>query len=270
MLAVDRRLLDVARFEDRVAAARGELAGDPGARPRPPRGRARRVARTGARRRRRRGLGAAGGGAVGRAAPGGAGDPLRRPARPRPPRRGGRRARAHGRRAPAPRGLRPAADDRPLPQRPPGRRAARVPPDAERCSPTSSGSTRRRSSSSCRRAILNHDPELAAPASPWTPPVSVAAAARRAGRPRGAEPGPSPVPLPGGGRCGRAAGRSSAATASSAELHRIWATITTGGTHLALLAGRGRRRQVAPRRPLRRRRSTASAPSSCGAGRRPR
>ena len=30
MLAVDRQLLDAARFEDRVTAARGDLAGDPG------------------------------------------------------------------------------------------------------------------------------------------------------------------------------------------------------------------------------------------------
>ena len=40
-LAVDRQFLDVARFEDRVTAARTELGSDPGSRARPPRSRAR-------------------------------------------------------------------------------------------------------------------------------------------------------------------------------------------------------------------------------------
>ncbi len=83
--------------------------------------------------------------------------------------------------------------------------------------------------------ILNHDPELAAPASPWTPPVSVAATVAPAVE-RGAEPGPSPVPLPAAiVRTGTGAfvGRDG----QLAELHRIWKDITQGGTHIALLQG---------------------------------
>ena len=66
-------------------------------------------------------------------------------------RRGRHRARAHDRRAPAARGLRASADARPLPLRPPGRRAARVLAARERCSPTSWASIRRPSCRRCRR-----------------------------------------------------------------------------------------------------------------------
>ncbi len=83
--------------------------------------------------------------------------------------------------------------------------------------------------------ILNHDPELAAPASPWTPPINVAAVAEPVETPS-AEPETSPVPLP--GAVVRAA--SSAFVGRDrqlAQLHRIWDEITTGGTHAVLLQG---------------------------------
>ena len=184
---------------------------------RPGRGAARRrsgsgrVARSGARRRRRRGVGPAGRGALGRAAPGSPGDALRRPARPRPSRRGGRRAGADDRRAPAPRGVRPAPDDRPVPHRPPGRRAACVHPDARRAS-EELGLDPTPELSELQTAILNHDPSLAAPV---PVPRGVAAVGVAAGR-APAEPAPAGVAR-GPARTGRARRRrrrSSAATSS--------------------------------------------------------
>ena len=94
VLAVDRELLDAARFEDRVAAAARRSAGDPDAA----------LAHLDAALGEWRGpvladvadedWARSGRGALGRAAPGGAGGPVRRPARARTPRRGGGRARA--------------------------------------------------------------------------------------------------------------------------------------------------------------------------------
>ncbi len=195
VLAVDGDVVDASRFEDRVAEARAALHDDPGTALAPRRGGSGRVARSGARRRRRRGVGPAGRRALGRAPPGSPGDALRRPARPRPSRRGGRRAGAHDRRAPAARGVRPPPDDRPVPQRPPGRRAARVLATRAPCSPTSSASIRRPSCPSCRRRSSTTIPTSPRPcwcrgaSPPW-----------RHSRARRAEPAPqpaSPVALPG-------------------------------------------------------------------------
>ena len=83
--------------------------------------------------------------------------------------------------------------------------------------------------------ILNHDPELAAPASPWTPPVGAAAVAEPVEAPS-AEPETSPVPLP--GAVVRAAGSAFVGRDRQlAQLHRIWDEITSGGTHAVLLQG---------------------------------
>ena len=194
------------------------------------------MARSGARRRRRRGVGPAGRGALGRAAPGGAGDALRRPARPRPARRGGRRARAHDRRAPAARGVRPPPDDRPLPQRPPGRRAARVLAHAGRA-------RRRARPRSDARAVRPADGDPQPRSRAWPRPCrcrrGVAAvdvtADRAAGRSTGAAAGVARRPARTGRarRCRRVRRPRRAARPPA----RLWSTSLAGGSHIALLVG---------------------------------
>ena len=94
--------------------------------------------------------------------------------------------------------------------------ALRVYAGRARSSPTSSASTRRPSSPSCRPRILNHDPDLAAPASSWTPPADDG---RRRPRSRRADPpasaSPVPLPGPGGARRGRPVRRSRASSSTS-------------------------------------------------------
>ena len=86
--------------------------------------------------------------------------------------------------------------------------------------------------------ILNHDPDLASPASPWIPPADVAAVAAAAPATTGgaSTPPASPVPLPAAvTRSGTGAfvGRDS----HLAEMHRWWKQIVEGGTHVVLLQG---------------------------------
>ena len=78
-------------------------------------------------------------------------------------------------------------------------------------------------------AILNHDPDLAAPA-------AIAPGHRRAATVTAPSPGPSPVPLPGpavrvGG--GEFVGRET----QLAALRRIWERVLSGQSHLALVVG---------------------------------
>jgi DNA-binding SARP family transcriptional activator len=84
-------------------------------------------------------------------------------------------------------------------------------------------------------AILKHDPDLAAPASTWTPPATaVERAAEAASAP--APPGPSPVPLPGPAM--RAArGELVGRDVQLDELRRVWAMTSGGASHLALVQG---------------------------------
>ena len=241
-----------------------------GRRPRPPRGRARRVARSGARRCRRRGLGAVGGDAVERAAHGGAGGALRRTARPRPPRRGRRRARAHRRGEPAPRGLRPAADDRPLPQRPPGRRAARV----FRQTRTLLADELGLDPTPALVELQARDPQPRSRAGGAGKPVDPS----RSAWPRSAEPvDERRAPSRRRRRCRCRAPVVRAASGAFvgrdrqlAQLHRIWDERHDGRD--ARRPARKARPAPASRAsaPASPRRPTAAAPSSCGAGRRPR
>ena len=166
------------------------------------------------------------------------------------------RARADGRRAPAARGVRPAADGRPLPQRSPGRRAARVHPDARTVLADELGldptpelvdaadrdpqprSRPGRAGQPVDAAGRRGDGAAAAVPPPQAPPRRAGGVARAAARPGGA-----------GRRRGAFVGRDD----QLAVLHGCWSASRDGGSHLALLAGRGRRRQVAPGRPVRRR-----------------
>jgi DNA-binding SARP family transcriptional activator len=92
--------------------------------------------------------------------------------------------------------------------------------------------------------ILNHDPDLAAPASSWAPPpVAAAASAPPAPEPTGA----SPVPLP-GPALRAASGTFVGREEQLAQLHRVWAMTSSGDSHLALLhgeAGAGKSRLAA-------------------------
>ena len=103
----------------------------------------------------------------------------------------------------------------------PGRRAARVlaHPDRARrgARPRPDARARRR----CRRAILNHDPSLAAPAPAGAAPTAVETpTAGRRRRHRRRRPAPSPVALPGpAARAGGGDVRRSRSS-SSAHLHR--------------------------------------------------
>jgi DNA-binding SARP family transcriptional activator len=81
-------------------------------------------------------------------------------------------------------------------------------------------------------AILNHDPDLAAPASTWTPPPAAVERAEAAPAP----PGPSPVPLP-GPALRAARGEFVGRDAQLDALRRLWRTTSDGSSHLALLHG---------------------------------
>ena len=92
--------------------------------------------------------------------------------------------------------------------------------------------------------ILNHDPDLAAPASAWTPPAAAVYRARQAAAPAG---GPSPVPLP--GPAVRAAqGEFVGRDEPLRRLHEAWQLTCRGAGHLVLLhgeAGAGKSRLAA-------------------------
>ena len=175
------------------------------------------------------------------------------------------------RRAPAARGLRPAADGRPVPQRSAGRCAARLPPDARRCSPTSSASIPRRRSSRCRRRSSTTIPRWPRRRSGRrTPPgrtvvPAVAGAGREPSGRAGGVTGAAPRP----GRAGRRhafVGRERPAGVAAPR----WDEVIAGDRAPRAAPRRGRRRQVAPRPPASPPKRTAAAPSCCGAGRRPR
>ncbi len=85
-------------------------------------------------------------------------------------------------------------------------------------------------------AILNHDPDLAAPASAWTPPPAAVERAHAEQAAANPEPGPSPVPLP-GPALRAAKGDFVGRDTLLADLRRIWHTTLQGGSHLALLQG---------------------------------
>ncbi len=83
--------------------------------------------------------------------------------------------------------------------------------------------------------ILNHDPDLSAPASEWTPPAAVAERARveQAAAPAG---GPSPVPLPAPAvRAGK--GELVGRDDQLRRLHEAWELATSGASQLVLLHG---------------------------------
>jgi DNA-binding SARP family transcriptional activator len=86
-----------------------------------------------------------------------------------------------------------------------------------------------------QRAILNHHPGLAAPASAWTPPPAAVERARAEEAPAPAG-GPSPVPLP-SPAVRAAAGDFVGRDAQLAELTAVWQTTSNGASHLALLQG---------------------------------
>ena len=158
-------------------------------------------------------------------------------------------------------------DGRPLPQR-----AAR---------PTRCGRTRRTREvladelgldptpelADLQTAILNHDPDLAAPASSWTPPAAAVRRGRRAGRRRRRRRRRRPCRCP-ARRCappaGEFVGRERAARRSCA---RVWThDVRRAPATWRSLHGRGRRRQVAARRRSSPPRCTPRARSCCGAG----
>ncbi len=86
-------------------------------------------------------------------------------------------------------------------------------------------------------AILNHDPMLAAPASPWTPPPAVVAERADAERAAAAAAPPaSPVPLP-AVAVRAAGGQFVGRDEQMARLWTIWNMTSAGASHLALLAG---------------------------------
>lgn len=84
--------------------------------------------------------------------------------------------------------------------------------------------------------ILNHDPDLAAPASAWTPPVDAQAPVVVTTEPPPTDFVPSPVPLPGPATraaTGPFVGRDD----QLARLHQLWQLALTGQSHIALLQG---------------------------------
>jgi DNA-binding SARP family transcriptional activator/tetratricopeptide (TPR) repeat protein len=95
--------------------------------------------------------------------------------------------------------------------------------------------------------ILNHDPDLAAPASAWTPPAAAVERARAEQVAPAPPGGPSPVPLP--GPAVRAAhGEFVGREDQLRRLHEAWQITSKGASHLVLLhgeAGAGKSRLAA-------------------------
>ena len=179
-------------------------------------------------------------------------------------RRRGRRNRAGGRRVPAPGGLRPPADGRPLPVGAAGRRLAGVLRTRHVLS-EQLGLDPTPELAELQTAILNHDPDLAAPPRAVSSPAAIAAAGRPPGAPRagtGADRGTVARAPAGTGAAGwrsrlRRARRSARRAApglgqwcSPAESSRCWSGRPVSASWLAAYGGRrprrGRGRAVGP------------------------